>query len=785
MGSQDFTIPNLINGLSQQPRIARLPDQAESVLNCTCNILDMLGRRPPLEIINKPGGGLIPVNSYVHSVSQTSSGGYFVVASPASVRVIGFNGLEQTVISPPPSYFNSSNPRVDYSAFTYKDTTFFANKAVTCAYTGTLSQARTKESTVQIKAAIIGCTYTIGLRFGATVRNASYTAVSTDTPTTIAAALAAGIATTAGPDGFIVATLGHVVYIAHVSLAYTLEGIDNRSNTAIGVFKDTVQRFSDLTSINQDGYLVNVLGDTSSEADNVYYKFISSRPGTLGTGQWQEASAPAIPFQLNPATMPYQLRQVSMGVFDLLPITTWGSRLSGDQVSNPDPPFIGNSINSVFILNDRLGFLTRDSVVMSRTQEVNYFEFFRKSQKALIDSDPIATRVSSGDVIQLNHAVPFDKKLAIFGASGEYTMSWGDVLSPKTANISTSTSVGSSPALRPVVVGNNIVFAKDNGPWSSIHELSSESVTGVTVPAELTAHCQAFIPSGVTMCANPRRDMLAFTTPSSPNKLYIHNYFYQNQTKAQNAFHEWELPAGTKIQGIHFQGMSLIVLWSDLEEEVYVGKIDLSAKAFDAPFKRKVCLDYRVSGPQITKVDNVALGTCTLTIPYTPSDKTRVVSQDTGPDGLGGLLPAGTSLPVLSYNTTTNEVVIPYDYRQLPLYVGEEYESRYVFNELFIRSEDNRPLSQFQVVLDSFAVDYFDTGYFKLKIGDSVREEGLRLGTGVLGVQPLRSSFLMMDTSGLRVKPNSVSISSTSHLPFFIASARWAGLADRKSPNVC
>ena len=47
------TIPNLINGVSQQPPALRLASQAESVINCMPSPVEGLKKRPPMEHIGK------------------------------------------------------------------------------------------------------------------------------------------------------------------------------------------------------------------------------------------------------------------------------------------------------------------------------------------------------------------------------------------------------------------------------------------------------------------------------------------------------------------------------------------------------------------------------------------------------------------------------------------------------------------------------------------------------------------------------------------------------------
>ena len=46
-------IPNLINGVSQQPAALRLASQAESVVNCMPSSVEGLKKRPPFEHVDE------------------------------------------------------------------------------------------------------------------------------------------------------------------------------------------------------------------------------------------------------------------------------------------------------------------------------------------------------------------------------------------------------------------------------------------------------------------------------------------------------------------------------------------------------------------------------------------------------------------------------------------------------------------------------------------------------------------------------------------------------------
>ncbi|UZT50288.1 non-contractile tail tubular protein [Enterobacter phage 03_vB_Eclo_IJM] len=56
------------------------------------------------------------------------------------------------------------------------------------------------------------------------------------------------------------------------------------------------------------------------------------------------------------------------------------------------PSFVDSTINDVFFYRNRLGFLSGENVIMSRS--AGYFAFFLKSVATLSDDDPIDVAVS-------------------------------------------------------------------------------------------------------------------------------------------------------------------------------------------------------------------------------------------------------------------------------------------------------------------------------------------------------------------------------------------------------
>ena len=201
---------------------------------------------------------------------------------------------------------------------------------------------------------------------------------------------------TAGPlTGVTIDRSGSVLHLKSSS-AITVSATDARANADITAITNSVQAFTELPTIAPEGYQIEVVGDPGNKFDGFYVKFLP-RTGTFGEGSWQETVSPGVEYKIDATTMPHLLVRLPNGTFWFGPangstqsgvqIPSWGERGAGDYDTAPDPSFIGNAIQDVFIYKNRLGFLADENIILSRSRD--FFEFFPETVTAVLDSDPI------------------------------------------------------------------------------------------------------------------------------------------------------------------------------------------------------------------------------------------------------------------------------------------------------------------------------------------------------------------------------------------------------------
>ena len=132
-------IPNLLNGVSQQPPTLRLPSQGETQVNGFSSVVLGLIKRLPSEHIAKIQSSALS-NAAIHIVDRDDDNRYVIIitsnGSSSTIYAYDIDGTTATVTSPNgTSYLNCSNPRDQLKFITIADYTFIVNTTKTVAMT--------------------------------------------------------------------------------------------------------------------------------------------------------------------------------------------------------------------------------------------------------------------------------------------------------------------------------------------------------------------------------------------------------------------------------------------------------------------------------------------------------------------------------------------------------------------------------------------------------------------------------------------------------------------------
>ena len=137
------SIPNLINGVSQQPAALRLASQAEAVVNCLPSPVEGLRKRPPSQHIAKLFSGTAGTGRpFVHIVDRDGTIRYLVLIQDNAIKVFGLDGSVKTVATPDgTSYLDiAGEPSSTFRVASVADYMFIVNREKTVAMSATTSR---------------------------------------------------------------------------------------------------------------------------------------------------------------------------------------------------------------------------------------------------------------------------------------------------------------------------------------------------------------------------------------------------------------------------------------------------------------------------------------------------------------------------------------------------------------------------------------------------------------------------------------------------------------------
>ena len=126
------TIPNLVQGISQQPEVLRLSSQATVQENGFSSVVEGLKKRPPTNYLAKLSSST-PNNAYIHTINRDTTERYLIQITNGAIKVYTTAGVEKTVVmqTSASNYLTSTDPKGDFVAMTVADFTFILNKQKT------------------------------------------------------------------------------------------------------------------------------------------------------------------------------------------------------------------------------------------------------------------------------------------------------------------------------------------------------------------------------------------------------------------------------------------------------------------------------------------------------------------------------------------------------------------------------------------------------------------------------------------------------------------------------
>ena len=174
------TIPNLVQGISQQPEVLRLSSQATTQENGFSSVVEGLKKRPPTNYLAKLSN-TTPNNAYIHTINRDVSERYLIQITNGAIAVYTTAGVSKTVTmqTGAVNYLTSTDPKGDFVAMTVADYTFILHKKKVTAMASTTSTAKVEQAIYSVLQGVTNTKYSITID-GSTF---SFTSSNTNTET--------------------------------------------------------------------------------------------------------------------------------------------------------------------------------------------------------------------------------------------------------------------------------------------------------------------------------------------------------------------------------------------------------------------------------------------------------------------------------------------------------------------------------------------------------------------------------------------------------------------------
>lgn len=789
-------IPNLVNGVSQQPSALRLASQAELQDNFMSSVATGLSRRPGTKHIAQ----LTTEDwsdAFLHVISRDAFERYLVAVTDGDLQVFDLvNGKPVAVNFPDGVDYLTGASGADFRAVTVADYTFIVNRSVKTAVANATTPARLPQALIHVAGGNYGKTFTVTING---VEVASYETpdgsdaaqspqVSTDYITDQIMSGLTSAPSLAGGE-WSIERFDNVISITNSTGSdFSITSSDGFDGSYMSVVTDKVQRFTDLPPHAPVGFRCEVTGEASSAFDNYYVEWVSD-VGSEKSGVWQETVKWGIQYRYRPGTMPHVLVREADGTFTFRE-ETWGERTAGDEDSAPLSSFAGRTISDVFFFKNRLGFAADENIIMSRAGG-DYFNFWPKTVTALLDSDPIDVGVNHVKVSKINHAVPFNDSLLLFSDQTQFSLTGGDLLTPSTASITATTEYAGSANVRPVGAGSFIYFPVPRGHFSAVREYYADRETLSNSAADITAHCPKYVPGNVvSLSASTNEDILVALSANERNALYVYKYFQGGEGKLQSAWSRWVFGDDDVILDAAFieSQLYLVIGRPSMNDGVFLEVMDIEAGAVDEGSDVSYRADrllYERDCPSVTYD-----GTYTeFTMPYSELAPLWVfvrAGDQEYPEGY-----------VVNHERTTNSrrFRILGDWRDRNLAIGRKYKSRYIFSPFLIKESatggGQSSITDGRLQIMHLGLDFERSGYFETHVTPEGRDPFIQRFTGrVVGSLSNRLNTAALEDGRFRFPVRArntdvqIEICTEHFLPCAFMSASWEGRLTMRSRRV-
>lgn len=652
-----YTHSVLVNGVSQQPPLARLDSQCEEQINMISDVKGGVRRRPPsIQVAQVDSGSL--AGQMVHKIDRSPTEQYIAVfPGDGTVKVFDkATGAAQTVNAIPAAaatYITVADPRKNLRALTLADNTIVTNKTVNTAMDGTTTaDPVVQPALIWVRQNQVTSGQFWGIEMwgdfdGTGDPTANWTFFSNGAPFGITNLVitvddkAPRAAAQINPSN----TLSRAQIAGEIFTA--LEGAraadfteinTNGKSETLGHWKSEWHPLWDSggSGLNKETVLLEYLGPDTTKYSavrwtgydpfgggglNVAHVSTDSLSNLPAKGApkgfkilispddpteepegwyaefdgsiWNESTGFGVETTFDGDTMPHALIRETNGTFSFGPIS-YDDRTVGDAKSVPTPSFIGKPIENLGLYKNRLAFLSGDGAVFSESGEL--FNFWQTTARQVLASDPIDTPAgSTASVPTFEAGLAWDKTFLLFASNNQAEVSGGtELFTAETVSTDGASDFAMDLTIPPIRTGNTLVYLSHPHRGSAFNEYKREP-DGSYGSVDITAHIPNYLPSTINWAdSSTEASIMVCGSDDTPNEMYVYKYFFSDGDKLQSSWSKWVHGyPGVQILSGAFFGPDLYLL-TLREGKTHLEKIPLREGNYSTEIPHAVHLDARV-----------------------------------------------------------------------------------------------------------------------------------------------------------------------------------------------
>jgi hypothetical protein len=602
-------LDTLIQGVSQQPPHLRTPGQGTRQINGWSSPVEGLTKRNAMRLQSKISDDIL-TDFYLEMMDIKQGEQYSILCrpgtdqtfidlrrngTPATIKTHGtglsaVNGIitgnsDSYIYNDPEHYYKK------YALISTGPVGLLLNREKETAYNPTTVAQQTGKGLVFIRAVAYNVTYTVKINGSEVASFTTPDAGADDNviSTSIVASELQGQIN--GQGGYTARVEQYVIYVTkddNSDFEITID--DGRSSELANAFTTKVQSLANLPVIAPDGYVVEVESDPSTTVDNRWLKFSTFGSGDFGDGAWQETVKPGITYALDSNTMPLVIYRAAEDVFFVGPadgaeetqtvdgkeykytFPKWAERTAGDDISSPDPEFVGKKIRDHALFRSRYVVAAEETVQFSETDDI--FNFFNDTSLAVQATDPFGLRGTSERSSPIEWMIPVEDSILAFSSTSQFQVraADADVLTPLTGEIFRLSNLEMNPNVRPKLSGAQVLFATEYFGYTHFREFNfynqRNTKLGLNLGSSLdvTNYVPKYITGSVTHWdVGQNIDAAVIVSPTNRKDVFVYKYLWQTgevgQQKIQRSWSHWEF--NQDVQWVKFMDNALYMLVTD------------------------------------------------------------------------------------------------------------------------------------------------------------------------------------------------------------------------------